>query len=238
MKVQNNLMMDWAIRGLVSQQLPQTGSIDSFAKILAERMEKDTPQISSGSKSMDEMFERASRATGVPVDLLKAVAKTESDFDPNCVSHAGAMGIMQLMPCNVEEYHVKDPFDPEENIMAGAQQPADLSRRYDGDLTLTLAAYNAGSGNVAKYGGVPPFKETQNYVRKVTALVGQDITIPAARNAVTGHGGQGLGGELPPVTLDALLEDKMQQLIYMMAQGMKYSLPILDLSEDTRPFYL
>lgn len=239
MRVQNNLMMDWAIRGLSSQQLPQTGSIDSFARILAERMGNNGPQISSGSKSMDEMFERASRATGVPVNLLKAVAKTESDFDPNCVSHAGAMGIMQLMPCNVEEYHVKDPFDPEENIMAGAQQLADLSRRYDGDLTLTLAAYNAGSGNVAKYGGVPPFKETQNYVRKVTALVGQDVTIPAARNQVT-SGGQslGLGGEMPIVTMDALLEDKMQQLIYMMAQGMKYSLPILDLSEDTSPFYL
>ncbi len=234
MKVQNNLMMDWAIRGMSSLQLQQTNSIETFAHMLAERMESGAPAISSGSKSMDEMFERASRATGVPVNLLKAVAKTESDFNPNCVSHAGAMGIMQLMPCNVEEYHVKDPFDPEENIMAGAQQLADLSRRYDGDLTLTLAAYNAGSGNVAKYGGVPPFKETQNYVRKVTALVGENITIPAARNAITGGG---LGDEMPIVTMDAMIEDKMQQLIYMMAQGMRYSLPSLDLTDNTNPFY-
>ncbi len=234
MKVQNNLMMDWALRGMSSMQLQQTNSIGTFARMMAERMEENAPAISSGSKSMDEMFERASRATGVPVNLLKAVAKTESDFNPNCVSHAGAMGIMQLMPCNVEEYNVKDPFDPEENIMAGAQQLADLSRRYDGDLTLTLAAYNAGSGNVAKYGGVPPFKETQNYVRKVTALLGEDITIPAAHNTVTGGG---LGEQMPIVTMDAMIEDKMQQLIYMMAQGMKYSLPSLDLTDNTDPFY-
>lgn len=234
MKVQNNLMMDWTLRGMSPVQLQQMGSVERFADVMARHM-GSANTISSGSQSMDEMFERASMATGVPVNLLKAVAKTESDFNPNCVSHAGAMGVMQLMPCNVEEYGVTDPFDAEQNIMAGAQQLADLSRKYDGDLTLTLAAYNAGMGNVAKYGGVPPFKETQNYVRKVTALVGEDITIPAAHNAITGSG---MDAMLPPVTMDALLEDKMQQLIYMMAQGMKYSLPSLDLTDETTPFYL
>lgn len=234
MKVQNNLMMDWALRGLSPIELQQTGSIERFADIMARRMGSgDT--ISSGSRSMDEMFERASMATGVPVNLLKAVAKTESDFNPNCVSHAGAMGVMQLMPCNVEEYGVTDPFDPEQNIMAGAQQLADLSRKYDGDLTLTLAAYNAGMGNVAKYGGVPPFKETQNYIRKVTALVGEDITIPVAHNAIIGSG---MDAMLPPITMEALLEDRMQQLIYMMVQGMKYNLPSLNLTDETTPFYL
>ncbi|MBS5151417.1 MAG: lytic transglycosylase domain-containing protein [Butyricicoccus pullicaecorum] len=227
-------MMDWSMRGMSPVQLSQMSSIDQFANVLAQRMERaDT--LSSGSQSMDEMFERASMATGVPVNLLKAVAKTESDFDPNCVSHAGAMGVMQLMPCNVEEYGVTDPFDPEQNIMAGAQQLADLSRRYDGDLTLTLAAYNAGSGNVAKYGGVPPFKETQNYIRKVTALVGEDITIPAAQNFMPANG---MDGMLPTVTMDALLQDKMQQMIYLMAQGMKYNLPSLNLTDETTPFYL
>lgn len=215
-------------------QLSQVGSIDQFANVLAQRMERANT-LSSGSQSMDEMFERASMATGVPVNLLKAVAKTESDFNPNCVSHAGAMGVMQLMPCNVEEYGVTDPFDAEQNIMAGAQQLADLSRRYDGDLTLTLAAYNAGSGNVAKYGGVPPFKETQNYIRKVTALVGEDITIPAAQNFMPANG---MDGMLPTVTMDALLQDKMQQMVYLMAQGMKYNLPSLNLTDETTPFYL
>lgn len=234
MKVQNTLMMDWSMRGMSPVQLSQMSSIDQFANVLAQRMERaDT--LSSGSQSMDEMFERASMATGVPVNLLKAVAKTESDFDPNCVSHAGAMGVMQLMPCNVEEYGVTDPFDPEQNIMAGAQQLADLSRRYDGDLTLTLAAYNAGSGNVSKYGGVPPFKETQNYIRKVTALVGEDITIPAAQNFMPANG---MDGMLPTVTMDALLQDKMQQMVYLMAQGMKYNLPSLNLTDETTPFYL
>ena len=234
MKVQNTLMMDWSMRGMSPIQLSQVGSIDQFANVLAQRMERANT-ISSGSQSMDEMFERASMATGVPVNLLKAVAKTESDFNPNCVSHAGAMGVMQLMPCNVEEYGVTDPFDAEQNIMAGAQQLADLSRRYDGDLTLTLAAYNAGSGNVAKYGGVPPFKETQNYIRKVTALVGEDITIPAAQNFMPANG---MDGMLPTVTMDALLQDKMQQMVYLMAQGMKYNLPSLNLTDETTPFYL
>lgn len=234
MKVQNTLMMDWSMRGMSPIQLSQVGSIDQFANVLAQRMERANT-LSSGSQSMDEMFERASMATGVPVDLLKAVAKTESDFNPNCVSHAGAMGVMQLMPCNVEEYGVTDPFDAEQNIMAGAQQLADLSRRYDGDLTLTLAAYNAGSGNVAKYGGVPPFKETQNYIRKVTALVGEDITIPAAQNFMPANG---MDGMLPTVTMDALLQDKMQQMVYLMAQGMKYNLPSLNLTDETTPFYL
>lgn len=234
MKVQNTLMMDWSMRGMSPIQLSQVGSIDQFANVLAQRMERANT-LSSGSQSMDEMFERASMATGVPVNLLKAVAKTESDFNPNCVSHAGAMGVMQLMPCNVEEYGVTDPFDAEQNIMAGAQQLADLSRRYDGDLTLTLAAYNAGSGNVAKYGGVPPFKETQNYIRKVTALVGEDITIPAAQNFMPTNG---MDGMLPTVTMDALLQDKMQQMVYLMAQGMKYNLPSLNLTDETTPFYL
>ncbi|MBS5164815.1 MAG: lytic transglycosylase domain-containing protein [Butyricicoccus pullicaecorum] len=227
-------MMDWSMRGMSPIQLSQVGSIDQFANVLAQRMERANT-LSSGSQSMDEMFERASMATGVPVNLLKAVAKTESDFNPNCVSHAGAMGVMQLMPCNVEEYGVTDPFDAEQNIMAGAQQLADLSRRYDGDLTLTLAAYNAGSGNVAKYGGVPPFKETQNYIRKVTALVGEDITIPAAQNFMPANG---MDGMLPTVTMDALLQDKMQQMVYLMAQGMKYNLPSLNLTDETTPFYL
>lgn len=234
MKVQNTLMMDWSMRGMSPIQLSQVGSIDQFANVLAQRMERANT-LSSGSQSMDEMFERAFMATGVPVNLLKAVAKTESDFNPNCVSHAGAMGVMQLMPCNVEEYGVTDPFDAEQNIMAGAQQLADLSRRYDGDLTLTLAAYNAGSGNVAKYGGVPPFKETQNYIRKVTALVGEDITIPAAQNFMPANG---MDGMLPTVTMDALLQDKMQQMVYLMAQGMKYNLPSLNLTDETTPFYL
>ena len=216
-------MTDLALLQMVSNQQRQVNS--NFSTVLNSKT-GTAASLSSGSQSMDEMFQHASEVTGVPVNLLKAVAKTESDFDPNCVSHAGAMGVMQLMPCNVEEYGVTDPFDAEQNIMAGAMQLADLSRQYDGDLTLTLAAYNAGSGNVAKYGGVPPFEETQNYVKKVSALVGQDISIPTTNSVSM----QSTAEEL--VSTDDLVEDKMNQLVYLMAQSMKYSLPTLDLNSD------
>ncbi len=122
------------------------------------------------SDQLESIFEEAAEKYNIDIKLLKAVAKTESDFDPNATSSAGAMGIMQLMPCNVEEYNVSNAYDPYENIMAGANQLSGLLSYYNDDLTLALAAYNAGSGNVRKYGGVPPFKETQNYIVKVTNL--------------------------------------------------------------------
>jgi len=110
--------------------------------------------------------------------LVLAVMKYESDFDPRCVSHAGAMGLMQLMPCNVEDFKVKDPYDIAENIRGGIEHLAEFLRAYQGrsyfeQTVLALACYNAGPGAVAKYGGVPPYAETQSYVRKVPALFAQ-----------------------------------------------------------------
>ena len=119
------------------------------------------------SAELDAIFDEAAEKYGVDAKFLKSIAKCESDFDPACVSHSGATGIMQLMPATAAELGVSDSYDPYQNIMGGAQYISELLDKYNGDTSLALAAYNAGSGNVAKYGGIPPFTETQNYVNKV-----------------------------------------------------------------------
>lgn len=113
------------------------------------------------------IFEEAADTYGVDVNLLTAIAKQESNFTADATSSSGAMGIMQLMPATAQGLGVSDAYDPYQNIMGGAKYISQLLSRYDGDVSLALAAYNAGSGNVAKYGGIPPFAETQNYVSKV-----------------------------------------------------------------------
>jgi soluble lytic murein transglycosylase-like protein len=108
---------------------------------------------------------------GLPADLIRAVIATESAFDPLAVSSAGAQGLMQLMPALAEELGVTDAFDPRQNIMAGSRYLASLLWAHAGDVALALASYNAGPGAVAAFGGVPPYTETQTYVRRVTALL-------------------------------------------------------------------
>lgn len=130
--------------------------------------------------SLDDIFKEASETYNVPINLLKAIAKAESNFDPNATSGAGAQGIMQLMPATARSLGVTDSYDPYQNIMGGAKYISMMLERYDGNVTLSLAAYNAGSGNVAKYGGVPPFEETQNYVAKVTAFMNEGVSVPEA----------------------------------------------------------
>lgn len=133
--------------------------------------EKKKTTEKKGSADLETIFQKASKQYGVPVYLLKAVAKAESNFNANNVSKSGAMGIMQLMPETAEELGVKNAFDPEENIMGGAKYLAEKLVEYSGNIDLALAAYNAGSGNVNKYGGIPPFEQTQNYVKKVNAYM-------------------------------------------------------------------
>jgi soluble lytic murein transglycosylase-like protein len=112
----------------------------------------------------------AAKLTGVDAALLRAVIHAESGFNPRALSYKGAQGLMQLMPSTAFELGVGDAFDPAENISGGARYLAELLRDFKGDVKLAAAAYNAGAGAVTKYGGVPPYAETQVYVQRVALL--------------------------------------------------------------------
>jgi hypothetical protein len=117
----------------------------------------------------DGFIVEAAELYQIPEALIRAVIKIESDYDPRVVSYVGAMGLMQLMPSNVTEDKVGDPFDPRSNILGGTRQLRRYANRYNGDLVATLAAFSAGPGAVDKYGGLPPYETTQLYVRLVVA---------------------------------------------------------------------
>lgn len=121
---------------------------------------------STGSTTLKSIFEQAAEKYDISYDFLVAVAKAESDFNTKCVSSAGAQGIMQVMPEEQKGLGIKDPFDAEQNIMGAAKLLKAHLKKFNGDYTLAAAAYNAGSGAVKKYGGVPPYKETTNYVKR------------------------------------------------------------------------
>lgn len=144
----------------------------STATYAAANAYRTTQTASYSPADLDAYFQEAAATYNLPVDLLKAVAKQESNFQSNVVSSSGAVGIMQLMPGTASYLGVTDSYDPYQNIMGGAKLLAQLSEHYQGDLSLTLAAYNAGSGAVDKYGGIPPYTETQNFVAKIKASLG------------------------------------------------------------------
>lgn len=122
---------------------------------------------SSNGRAYEDLIRTASGRHSVDVDLIRAVIKAESDFRANVRSHKGAMGLMQLMPETARLHNVADAYDPTENVEGGVRHLKMLLERYQGDLQLSLAAYNAGSGAVEKHGGIPPFAETREYVRRV-----------------------------------------------------------------------
>jgi hypothetical protein len=119
------------------------------------------------SSKLQKYFEKAAEKYNVDVNLLKAMAKVESNFNASATSSAGAMGIMQLMPSTAKSLGISDAYDAYDNIMGGAKIISQYLKKYNGDTSLALAAYNAGGGNVDKYGGIPPFSETKSYVKKV-----------------------------------------------------------------------
>ena len=179
----------------VEQQVQNQGitpSIQSFDKVLkstskvkfGDLLTNPTTKVdaniytaqaaSAGEKittkeQIKNLISRVARKHGVDEKLVNALVKQESGFNPNAKSHVGAMGLMQLMPATAKGLGVTNPMDPEQNVEGGVKYLKSMLNKYNGNIILALAAYNAGPGAVDKYDGVPPYKETQNYVRNILA---------------------------------------------------------------------
>jgi len=139
--------------------------------------------FTQGRNAFDHLFQVAGQQFQVPPALLKAIAWAESGFNPHAVSRAGAQGIMQLMPGTARSLGVTDPFNPAQNIFGAARYLRSLLDRFQGDIKLALAAYNAGPGAVQRYGGIPPYRETREYVKRVLAFIQNTGVNPAANQA-------------------------------------------------------
>jgi hypothetical protein len=143
--------------------------VDAATRV--ETIPEDIPL--SGDCDLDWIIFRAGEKAGVDPRFIHAVIKQESKYDPQAVSYVGAEGLMQMMPATAKRFGLKDPFNATANVEAGTKYLKWLLKRFDGDVSLTLAGYNAGEGAVDKYKGVPPYSETQNYVNKIVSNYGK-----------------------------------------------------------------
>jgi len=162
-----------APKDLVAEILPdEVPYAKAFAlEALAASPAAAGPRLSD--LAVRELVDRVAARVGVNQRLARAVVQVESNWDSRAVSPKGAMGLMQIMPVVAQEYSVSDPFDPEKNLEAGMRHLRNLLEQYGYDSMRALAAYNAGQGAVSRYGGVPPYQETRDYVQRVLALVRQ-----------------------------------------------------------------
>ncbi len=141
---------------------------------------------SASAAEIDRQINEAAARHHVDPNLVRALIKVESNFNPRAVSSKGAMGLMQLMPATARQYDVTDPFDAAQNVDAGVRHLKGLLDNFRGDVTLTLAAYNAGQGAVERNGGIPPYTETRNYVRRITGLLAGGISLAIPEPVIAG----------------------------------------------------
>ncbi len=166
------MVMIQALIKLLEKTLAAKGLDSDLSELYGGEDYSASSSLSSNS-SFETLIQRASQKHDVDADLVKAVIQNESAYDPSAVSSAGAMGLMQLMPATAASLGVEDPMDPEQNIEGGVKLLRELLNQFSGNLTNTLAAYNAGPGAVQQYGGIPPYQETQTYVNRVLSTYGK-----------------------------------------------------------------
>ena len=168
-----------AIASEVSSYIESHPRLDSAAAKVKGKLAAQDPNYSNaaGDRSVsaaaiDRYIDEAAARHHVDPNLVRALVKVESNFNPRAVSPKGAMGLMQLMPETARKYDVRNPFDAAQNVEAGVRHLKGLLENYGGDVSLSLAAYNAGEGAVQRSRGIPPYTETRNYVKRITTLMG------------------------------------------------------------------